>query len=703
MATNHEEWEIFRDHEVEICRQTDPNFLIVQLGAELRGEWSNIVDKTDYIQTLQEFQNSSKEVRRLSSQARVRQRAVERLEARFTKFTASSNIVRAYQDWEERLQLHVDGLRGLVEHIQNFQHEQDSPNAVGTPCGNERSREHTSNLLKTARARVSETQIQLAGCKSWLKERGVYQSGNSNPTQPEAEDEKGGGRGNTQREPAKDSAEARDGAAEAPQGVEGAAPGVGTGAGGDPPDGDDGEAANGPRGPMSKPDIDDSDDEGEKGDGIEETRADDNFSLNDESLAEGGQQNNEVLPDDDLMQELEEALNERKRQLAQQPEPSGHSVPALPDYEDSVGPKQPALLQGSRSQQVSQQPGADQEQSSGDISHAQRRSNQRQSPTLVAAGAPDNPDDGGSNDSSDDKGPPKDPPQRNSKRRNSGKDSPDANDSQDHGRKKHRKNGALKSPSEALHGLEAMIAERPEHVRNYYHRAKSPECNVRLDEFAIAKFVIRLYSVLEDHQWNSILPIEEYFNVDGTEREGEPMLTLRRREFDQEWLNFDSDMPANQRGLKSMYETLYARLVNADAWHVRPPQDAADDLEWFRLRVVEAEHPEMRRRWKDHEDRVRRREGSAAAEAARTSWEFIIDLVEKNGGNPTSPPPSVPSSTPMPLEPLANRDWLKKRARELRFGDVGIPGLWTFLSTLSTGGQGRMSTLYPPNPLIHAN
>lgn len=134
--------------------------------------------------------------------------------------------------------------------------------------------------------------------------------------------------------------------------------------------------------------------------------------------------------------------------------------------------------------------------------------------------------------------------------------------------------------------------------------------------------------------------------------------------------------------------------MGANAWHVLPPRDDADDVESFRLRVVEAEHPEMHKRWKDHEAIVRRRDGSAAAKDVHNDWEFILDHVYRNGGSPSSPPPIEPTSTPPPSNPLEHSERLIHEARKLGFGDVDIPGVWTFLSTISTGGQGRMSMLH---------
>jgi hypothetical protein len=519
MTTVQEQWEIFRAHELKICQQTDPGHLIVRLSAELRAEWINITNKAEYIQALQELQNSLKDVERLCRQVRVRQREIEGLQARSSTWIASSAALKPHQDWKRELQLYLDGLRRLVENIQNFQHEQDSLNAIGSPCGNRRSREYTANLLKTTRSNVSDTQTELDGCKRWLKERDVSQSGDSHGAEPAVEDEDGGERGDRQREPARDSADVReDGVAEGSEGVEGAAPGGGTGAGEDPPGAGDHRGGSGSRGPASQPDIgepdhevdedgedeeiDDDDDEDE----IDEPRDDDYIPFDDENLAPNGHQNDARTFDDDPLRQPEDDLNE---DFQEQPEPSGRSDhPSLPDYEDTVVHEQPAP----RSQQTSQQPGADREYSSGQISQAQRRSGpgyQPQSPTLATAGALDNPDGGSSDDSSNDRGPPKDPPKRKNKRRDSDKDGPGDGDDEDPGRKRQRKDGSHKSISDTVRELQAIIASLSEPAQEYYRRATSPECTVNLDEWRIAKFVVWLNDLLEDYEWNPVRPVSE--------------------------------------------------------------------------------------------------------------------------------------------------------------------------------------------------
>ena len=79
MATSHEQWQIFRDNELEICRETYPDQLIVPLFAELRKEWSNITDQATYVQTLQELKHSLRDAVWLSVQARIRRKGVESL------------------------------------------------------------------------------------------------------------------------------------------------------------------------------------------------------------------------------------------------------------------------------------------------------------------------------------------------------------------------------------------------------------------------------------------------------------------------------------------------------------------------------------------------------------------------------------------------------------------------------------------------
>ena len=637
MATDHG-WQIFRQHEVEISRHTDPNQLLIPLVAELRKEWDNITNKTEYTATLQDLQSSLREAESLSRQARISQRTVENLQARAATSRASLGVRRACQEWQRTLQLYLDGLRGLVENIRKFQHEQDTPNAIGDPAGNERSRDYTENLLQTTRSRISDSQTYLDERKGWLKAQGLP-SRDSHGGELEVEDEDGEGRGDRQRGPAKKSVEAReDEGIKGSQGVGGAAPGAGSGA--DTPGGEDDDGEDDPRKPAANTGIGGSEDEDEdqdeekyrNADQVDVSHDEDYISLNDGFLAEIGLQSHGDISDEDLLRGLGDVLQQRRDIFVR-------SDSSLPYYTDTVVQEQPAPRHESQSQQIFQRPGADQEQSDEPASQAQRRRSPRthsERHRIADAIPSDDPDDG-SDDLDEDDNRSKGPPKSNSKRQASDKGDPGADDGGIRRTKKQRKNEHLKSPSEALQ------------------------------------------------------------NLDGTEHAEEPALSLQRRKFDREWPIFFPKIPPKHLGLRTTYQELYARLVKVEAWHVLPPEEAESDLEWFGRRVAEAEHPEMHERWKVYEDAMRQREGSAAAETARKDWESILDRVYRSGASPTSSPRVEPSGTPVPSEPLNDAEWLKREAQKLGFGDVDIPGVWTFLCTLHTGGQGCRLTLRTQN------
>ena len=627
--------------------------------------------------------------RDVASQAkRVRlcRRLIDDKRARSSRWHSGSVAAGAYQELKDAIQKHLDSLRVHVETIREFSYEQHQLNTIGKPNGNERSRKHTGKLLKETISLISKTESKLDECRQPLAKRGVSQTPDSEDPGANPQDDGDGGNGSRQQETQHQTTGThRGGSAGLLHDIVRQGNNRGLGAGAGAPSGNDGDGDKGARRPISKPEVIESDNQNE---GMEHADEEDYIGFDHESTQEDGAGGSG-----------EEHESSQARETARQLGRAGHARSAgrsegsLRDYSyfERGSPFLPA--HGARFQQTSQIAGANQVVTKGNgQDHTSRAPHQ----TRMGRRKPDHPND----DSSSSGSRKTSKPARGRKERKSKRSESDDGDSgvDSSPRRSKRKRTA----PDAGASQEAMIETLPGPVQEYYLRATGPESTLILDKQFIAAFVLRLYRAFGDlHHWVIERPIRDYLTENGGERPGEAIDILRRAEFDQGWANFFNKLPAKHEALRPTYEDIRTRLdaLKALILPPKPEDDAARLLGWYRMRIIEAENPEMHSAWMRYATMVGGKKGLAAQQMARDAYETMLKRVRDDGNHPYLPPPQSQSPValrtsdrPLPEHALHDPKRVTKEAQRLGFVVNDIPGSWTFLSTLNVGGFGRKST-----------